>query len=182
MSACSRRRAGRSSSLSLRATISDRVRLSKMPLAWSPGTSPTTSPIASSVRAEGAPMPVAGFQHINIRSADVERTRDFHVRIVGLRVGDRPPFQSIGYWLYLGDQPIVHLVQRNPGDIAPIGSGNLDHIAFQGIDIEATRATLMAAGIPFHEQIVPRDQTRQIFVVDPDGIKVEMNFESAARS
>jgi catechol 2,3-dioxygenase-like lactoylglutathione lyase family enzyme len=124
-------------------------------------------------------MPVAGFQHINIRSADVERTRDFYERIVGLRVGDRPPFQSVGYWLYLGAQPIVHLVQRNPGDVPQAGSGNVDHIAFEGIDIEATRATLTSAGIPFQEQIVPRDQTRQIFVLDPDGIKVELNFEKA---
>jgi catechol 2,3-dioxygenase-like lactoylglutathione lyase family enzyme len=124
-------------------------------------------------------MPVAGFQHINIRSTDVERTRDFYERIVGLRVGDRPPFQSVGYWLYLGAQPIVHLVQRNPGDAAQIGSGNVDHIAFEGIDIAATRATLTAAGIPFQEQIVPRDRTRQIFVLDPDGIKLELNFEKA---
>ena len=124
-------------------------------------------------------MPVAGFQHINIRSTDVERTRDFYERIVGLRAGDRPPFQSVGYWLYLGAQPIVHLVQRNPGDAAPTGSGNVDHIAFEGIDFDATRATLAAAGIPFQEQIVPRDQTRQIFVLDPDGIKIELNFEKA---
>jgi len=122
-------------------------------------------------------MPIDGFQHINIRSADVERTRDFYVRVLGLRVGDRPPFASTGYWLYLGDTPIVHLVQRNPGDDVHAGSGNLDHVAFRGVDVEATRDTLTAAGIPFREAIVPRDQTLQIFVLDPDGIKLELNFE-----
>jgi catechol 2,3-dioxygenase-like lactoylglutathione lyase family enzyme len=44
-------------------------------------------------------MPVDRFQHINIRAADVERTRDFYVRALDLRVGDRPPFASTGYWL-----------------------------------------------------------------------------------
>ena len=122
-------------------------------------------------------MAIAGFQHINTRSADVERTRDFYVRVLGLRVGDRPPFPSAGYWLYLGDQPIVHLVQRNPGDTVHAGSGNLDHVAFRGVDLEATREALNAAGIPFREAIVPRDQTMQIFVLDPDGIKLELNFE-----
>jgi len=33
-------------------------------------------------------MRIAAFQHINTRSADVDRTRDFYVRIIGLRVGD----------------------------------------------------------------------------------------------
>jgi len=122
-------------------------------------------------------MPIDGFQHINIRSTDVERTRDFYVRILGLEVGDRPPFPSTGYWLYLAGQPIVHLVQRNPGDMAQAGSGNLDHVAFRGVDLEATRAALNVAGVPFREAIVPRDQTPQIFVVDPDGITLELNFE-----
>ena len=121
-------------------------------------------------------MPVAGFQHINTRSLDVERTRDFYVRVLGLRVGDRPPFESTGYWLYLGDQPIVHLVQRKPGESAHDGSGNLDHVAFTGVDADATRAALKAEGIPFREAIVPRDGTLQIFVLDPDGIKLELNF------
>jgi catechol 2,3-dioxygenase-like lactoylglutathione lyase family enzyme len=122
-------------------------------------------------------MPIGGFQHINIRSRDVERARDFYERIIGLRVGDRPPFPSRGYWLYFGDQPIVHLTQRADDQPAHAGSGSLDHVAFRGVDFEATRAALSAAGIQFREEIVPRDQTRQIFVLDPDGIKLELNFE-----
>ena len=122
-------------------------------------------------------MPVEGFQHINTRSADVERTRDFYVRVLGLRVGDRPPFQSTGYWLYLGDQAVVHLVQRGPDDTGDRGSGNLDHVAFRGVDLDGTRQALRAAGIPFREAVVPRDKTVQIFVHDPDGIKLELNFE-----
>jgi len=122
-------------------------------------------------------MPIEGFQHINTRSADVERTRDFYVRVLGLRVGDRPPFQSTGYWLYLGDQAVVHLVQRGPDDTLHPGSGNLDHVAFRGVDLDGTRQALRAAGIPFREAVVPRDKTVQIFVHDPDGIKLELNFE-----
>jgi catechol 2,3-dioxygenase-like lactoylglutathione lyase family enzyme len=123
-------------------------------------------------------MPADQLQHINTRSSDVEATKEFYVRILGLRVGDRPPFQSTGYWLYIGDQPIVHLVQRAPGDEPRSGSGNLDHIAFRGVDLNVTRAALVAAGIQYREQIVPRDGTVQIFVRDPDGIKIELNFAS----
>lgn len=122
-------------------------------------------------------MPVDGFQHINIRSADVERAREFYARVLGLRAGDRPPFRSAGYWLYLGDQAVVHLVQRGPDEPVDPGSGNLDHVAFRGVDLDGTRQALHAAGIPFREAVVPRDKTMQIFVHDPDGIKLELNFE-----
>lgn len=122
-------------------------------------------------------MPIGGFQHINIRSTNVEQAREFYERIIGLRAGDRPPFPSVGYWMYFGDEPIVHLTQRSDGESSHAGSGNLDHVAFRGVDFDATRATLAAAGLPFQEQVVPRDQSRQIFVHDPDGIKLELNFE-----
>ena len=125
-------------------------------------------------------MPIGGFQHINIRSTNVEQAREFYERIIGLRAGDRPPFPSVGYWMYFGDEPIVHLTQRSAGDPPHPGSGNLDHVAFRGVDFDATRATLTAAGLPFREQVVPRDQSRQIFVLDPDGIKLELNFEPRA--
>ena len=61
-------------------------------------------------------MPVDRLEHINIRSQDVEKARDFYVRILGLTVGIRPPFASTGYWLYLDGKPVIHLVQRNAGD------------------------------------------------------------------
>jgi glyoxylase I family protein len=122
-------------------------------------------------------MPIDGFQHVNIRCTDAGRARDFYVRALGLRVGDRPPFASFGYWLYLGDVPVVHLVQLAPDDTREPGSGRVDHVAFHGVDIAATRQTLTAAGIPFREAVVPRDNTVQIFIHDPDGLKIELNFE-----
>ena len=122
-------------------------------------------------------MPIDGFQHVNIRTTDADRARDFYVRALGLRVGDRPPFASVGYWLYLGDVPVVHLVQLAPDDTREPGTGRLDHVAFHGVDVDATRQTLQAAGIPFREAIVPRDNTVQIFIHDPDGLKIELNFD-----
>jgi catechol 2,3-dioxygenase-like lactoylglutathione lyase family enzyme len=122
-------------------------------------------------------MPIDRFQHVNIRTGELERARDFYERALGLRVGDRPPFASVGYWLYLGDQPVVHLVQRGPDETREQGSGRLDHVAFRAVDLEGTRRTLQAAGIPFREAVVPRDNAMQIFIHDPDGLKIELNFE-----
>jgi catechol 2,3-dioxygenase-like lactoylglutathione lyase family enzyme len=122
-------------------------------------------------------MPIDGFQHVNIRTADLDRARDFYVRALGLRVGDRPPFTSLGCWLYLGGQPVVHLVQLAAGEARDVGSGRIDHVAFHGIDLGGTREALTAADIPFRETVVPRDRTVQIFIHDPDGLKIEINFE-----
>jgi catechol 2,3-dioxygenase-like lactoylglutathione lyase family enzyme len=84
---------------------------------------------------------------------------------------------SVGYWLYLGAQPVVHLVQRPPGAGAAVGSSAIDHVAFHGTDLESCRRRLQTEGIPFREAVIPRDQSVQLFVHDPDGIKVELNFD-----
>lgn len=122
-------------------------------------------------------MAVDGLQHINVHAADVERSKDFYVQVVGLRVGARPPLPSVGYWLYLGDQPVVHLVQRAPAAPSPDGPAAIDHIAFHGIDFVSTRDSLRDAQIPFREAIIPRNGTRQLFVHDPDGVQIELNFD-----
>ena len=127
-------------------------------------------------------MPVDQLQHVNIRCADVERSRDFYVRSLGLIQGHRPPFASKGYWLYVGDVPAVHLVQRFADSTQEMtGGGSIDHVAFRGVDLDATRARLNAGAVSFNETVVPRDGTIQLFILDPDGVKLELNFETAAR-
>ena len=122
-------------------------------------------------------MPVRGLQHVNIRCADVEATKDFYVELIGLVVGPRPPFASQGYWLYAGDEPVVHLVQRPEGEAGPRpDTGALDHVAFEGVDLEATRSALKARNTVFREAVVPRDGVIQLFVADPDGVLLELNF------
>ena len=102
--------------------------------------------------------------------------RDFYVTLLGLEVGPRPPFASTGYWLYAGGQPVLHLVQRGVEEPVAEGSGNLDHIGFAADNLPRVRAALAGGGVPFEERTVPRDGTVQIFVRDPDGIRVELNF------
>jgi len=121
-------------------------------------------------------MSIVGFQHINTRSTDVERTREFYERILGLRVGDRPPLTSSGYWLYAGDEPIVHLSQRPAGESGDAGRGNFEHVAFSCSDLDGIRNALRAAGVAFRETVSPRDGAIQLRVQDPDGITLELNF------
>lgn len=121
-------------------------------------------------------MPIRRLQHINIRCSDVEASRDFYVAL-GLTVGPRPPFQSRGYWLYAGDEPVVHLVQRPAEERKKgPGTGDLDHVALEGADLEGMRRVLRQRGYSFREAVVPRDNVTQVFVADPDGVTLELNF------
>lgn len=122
-------------------------------------------------------MAVDALQHINVHVADVERSKDFYVRVLGLRVGPRPPVASVGYWLYLGDQPVIHLVQRAAGLPPLVGTGSIDHVAFRGVDLPSMRSVLQAQGVPFREAVIPRDGSIQFFFHDPDGVRIELNFE-----
>lgn len=122
-------------------------------------------------------MPVRKLQHVNIRCANAEVTKDFYVGLIGLTVGPRPPFASQGYWLYAGDEAVVHLVQKPAGEAKQgPGTGELDHVAFEGLDLAATRSALKARNYPYREAVVPRDNVTQLFVADPDGVLLELNF------
>ena len=128
-------------------------------------------------------MPVEMLEHYTIRCASLERTRDFYRDVLGLSVGDRPNFPFKGYWLYLGGVPIVHLVDARESETrdGPHRTGDtaaLDHIAFRGLDLETTRTTLRKHGLSFRENEVPGARIHQIFVSDPDGILIELNFRS----
>ncbi|HUO98282.1 MAG TPA: VOC family protein [Rhizomicrobium sp.] len=126
-------------------------------------------------------MPVEMLEHYTIRCASLERTRDFYRDVLGLAQGERPNFPFKGYWMYLGGVPIVHLVDaqesaERDGPQTGVDTAALDHIAFRGIDIEATRATLKAHDLKFRENTVPGGRIQQVFVRDPDGILIELNF------
>lgn len=131
----------------------------------------------SGVLLRGCFMLISAFQHINIRCVDMDQTRDFYRAVLGLEVGERPPFDSKGYWLYLGEDPIVHLVQKPPGEASGgPGTGNLDHIAFVGENLSAFKGNLQRAQVSFFERDVPGRAIRQVFLQDPNGVTLEISF------
>lgn len=130
-------------------------------------------------------MAVDALNHYAVRSADMERARDFYVQVLGLVQGERPAFPFPGYWLYCGEQAVVHIVGESAdggldgylGAREPAaGAGALDHIAFSASGLEETRERLERLGVPYHERTVPLMGLRQLFISDPDGITLELNF------
>jgi catechol 2,3-dioxygenase-like lactoylglutathione lyase family enzyme len=124
-------------------------------------------------------MPIASLDHCTIRTADLEAARRFYVDLLGLRVGDRPPFSFPGLWLYADDgRPVLHLVGVEPGRAQTGATGALDHVAFAASGAASFRARLAEAGIEFTERVVPLLDVLQLFIRDPHGIRVELNFPS----
>jgi catechol 2,3-dioxygenase-like lactoylglutathione lyase family enzyme len=133
-------------------------------------------------------MGVQALEHVTIRCAQLGRTRDFYVELMGLTEGDRPAFPFRGHWLYLGGTPVIHLVEASDSAgawggrlVIPTpeeGTGSFDHVAFRGDDFQAMRARLTQAGIAFKERVVPGGQLSQLFVPDPEGVLVEINFRN----
>ena len=130
-------------------------------------------------------MPLGALQHYTIEPSDLERTRSFYCDVLGLENGDRPPLGFPGYWLYSGGVATVHLLgPRKPrGGIIVRGTkkkfkdtGRFDHIAFAASDLPGVRKRLKSKKVKFREQIVPRTGAAQIFLYDPDGVGVELNF------
>jgi catechol 2,3-dioxygenase-like lactoylglutathione lyase family enzyme len=131
-------------------------------------------------------MPLLRLEHCLVLTDDLAATRDFYCGTLGLHVGPRPPLGFAGDWLYLGDVPCVHTAEwesyRQHSDSVGIavskrapGTGPLDHVAFVADDPEAMRLRLRKHGVPFTENTVPGVNLTQFFMLDPNGIKVEIN-------
>jgi hypothetical protein len=41
------------------------------------------------------------------------------------------------------------------------------------------KARLAGSGVTFEERVIPRDQQTQLFLHDPDGVAVELNYPPA---
>ena len=133
-------------------------------------------------------MPLGTLQHFTIEPSDLERTKAFYVDVLGLDVGERPPLDFPGYWLYSGGVATVHLMgTRQPREGIVVrgtekkyeDTGRLDHLAFAASGVDEVRSRLQAKHVSFREQIVPRSGDTQIFLYDPDGVGVELNFPKA---
>jgi catechol 2,3-dioxygenase-like lactoylglutathione lyase family enzyme len=134
-------------------------------------------------------MSVSGLDHYAIRTLKLTATRDFYVGALGMEDGERPDFPFPGHWLYLGGQPLVHLIGIDPDDPGGlerhlreidretlVGSGAVDHLAFRGSGAGEQMARLKARGIAYRERRVPGMDLFQIFIEDPNDITVELNF------
>jgi catechol 2,3-dioxygenase-like lactoylglutathione lyase family enzyme len=124
-------------------------------------------------------MQVSGLNHFTIRCLpdQLPALLDFYARLLQLTPGARPVMPFDGYWLYAEGQPLVHLAafaEERPAS----NTGPLDHISFRAHGIQQTRDFLAQQGIEFQEAPVEGWPLHQIFLRDPQGLKVELTFDT----
>jgi len=137
-------------------------------------------------------MPLVRLEHYLVLTDDLDATRDFYCRGLGMNVGPRPPLAFPGYWLYLNTVPCIHVAEWEtyrahslsngiPVSERAAGTGPVDHLAFVAVDCDAIRKQLAAYGIRFAENRAPGANLTQFFMHDPNGVKVEINVVTSPR-
>ena len=140
-------------------------------------------------------MPLSKIAHYSIRTLDLDATRKFYTEVMGLTVGPRPPFNFPGLWLYNGshdtyDNAVVHIIGIDLNDPQGLkdylgdrdldslknGTGTFDHIAFAATDVAGMLSHLQKKAVPFRERTVPDLNLHQVFLDDPSGDVIELNY------
>ncbi len=125
-------------------------------------------------------LSVGVLDHFNIRTRKLADTVRFYEDILGLEKGPRPNFAFPGAWMYSEGKPVVHLVDISAtAEAQKPDSGCVHHVAFVSRGFDAMRQRLSAKGMQFDARQVPGGELWQIFVNDPNGVMIELNYEAA---
>ncbi len=135
--------------------------------------------------------------HLSVRTTDLDGTSRFYSEVLGLTVGPRPNFPFPGVWLYSGSHDsflnaVVHLIGIDKTDPAGLqgylgdrdestlrGSGAVDHVAFLAEGLTAMMAHLDKLGVAVRHRTVPSIGLHQMFLDDPNGVVIELNYPAA---
>lgn len=115
---------------------------------------------------------VRNFSHVQVQVTDLERSRNFYEKILGLKPMPRPNFTTPGAWYRVGNGEIHLGTGERRDGLEVIGP----HMAFDVEDFEAAKAELERMGVDFLERKA-RINGRQLWVKDPDGNAVELRTE-----
>jgi len=134
-------------------------------------------------------MALDSMDHLSIRTTKMEETREFYETAMGMTVGDRPPLPFPGYWMYLEDKAVIHIVGIDEDDPSGLidylgdidlddldGGGAVDHLAFRASNPKDLIKHLDTLEIPYRERKVPELNLFQLFLEDPNNITLELNY------
>jgi catechol 2,3-dioxygenase-like lactoylglutathione lyase family enzyme len=132
-------------------------------------------------------MPITTLNHYFVRANDLEASRAFYCDVLGFEQMPRPEFPFPGYWLGVDGQIQVHMgphgIENSElyylgtrANSATTNSGVVDHIAFLATDPEKMNQRLMENKIPVRKRYFAQFHLFQMFVADPSGLTIELNF------
>ena len=121
-------------------------------------------------------MGLNSLDHYNIETTLPEETIAFYCDALGCTNSPelRPDLPFPGTWLTLNGHAAIH-VNFVDNDRAGV-TGSIDHVAFDGSDFDGMCEKLTSLGIEFETAQTPEISLQQIYVLDPNQVKVEINI------
>lgn len=120
---------------------------------------------------------IEGMNHFTVLSDDLDRSLDFYVNLIGLAPGPRPELGFPGAWLYANGQAVLHIIAGRA--LPEQRAGVIDHMAFTARGLREVTARLDARALAYEVRQQRGSGTWQLFCHDPDGAKVELDFDAS---
>jgi catechol 2,3-dioxygenase-like lactoylglutathione lyase family enzyme len=137
-------------------------------------------------------MALSHIEHFLVAAEDIDATRDWYARVLGMTSGPHPDFGFPVHWMYLGGVDVVHIGPSAKGaneiqkkylgrtsQDAGAGTGAIDHVAFRATGLRAMLEHLRAERVHFVQRRANGQALFQLFFHDPNGIKIELNYAAA---
>jgi len=123
------------------------------------------------------------FTHVSITVTDVAKAREFYSDTLGFQEIARPAFNFPGIWYSLGGDLQLHIILNDqlvrPAVEREKIEARYPHFALWTDDCDETAAKITALGLPTRDVISGPTGLRQVFVKDPDGVTIELNFPAS---
>jgi len=122
---------------------------------------------------------IVGMNHFTITAENREATLGYYCGLLGLKEGWRPDLGFPGAWLYAegGGSAIVHIYWDRP--MPSQRTGVIDHMAFTASGLKAVKARFDEAQVKYDLRRQAQAGTWQLFSFDPNGARVELDFDAA---
>ena len=120
---------------------------------------------------------IEGLNHFTVIAEDPARTMAFYTQLLGLEDGPRPDLGFPGAWLYAGGRAVVHVYFDRP--VPAQRAGVIDHMAFTARGLKETKARFDAQGAKYELRRQRGAGTWQLFCQDPNGARVELDFDAS---
>ena len=120
-------------------------------------------------------MRLHALDHYTVKTTNVEATAWFYKDVTGMERGPMPERDYSILWLYAGNKPVLHIVERD--EVTETNGGLIDHAAFRATYYSGIKAKLDARDIEFQEQCLPQIGLHQGFTKCDDGTWIELIFD-----
>ncbi|WP_134698744.1 VOC family protein [Ammoniphilus sp. YIM 78166] len=123
-------------------------------------------------------MKLKRIDHISVSVQDVEKSKDFYGRILGLEEIPRPNFKFDGVWYKLGEV-MIHVIHKEDSKRADCSKLSVQeaHLAFfvdSPQELDGIIEELEKENIVWYELENAPSGLRQLFFKDPDGYMIEI--------